>query len=776
MESMLTRWYIEVPTYALTSIGSQHDERLRQSSEEFDSNYGEVLKRQGCVTDGRSEDAPWSFLVLLTLPSLGNLISFWLQISSRPRDARINYFEKWMEFDILLFTSFLSVYDQQFPSPGDIQLGSQSEAGGTSIRKDLLRSAVLDTYSVGDRTQAGSQKFSSPAWKQGYEDWITWFTDRRCTSAREQKSVNLVYFIFGAEVTEGFWSEAQIWELFETALPKSTLQSSLESSRPPRPILSSTLLTCNTCGKPFPTSELLQHHERTHARPFQCEICHASFSWPKDLRRHLTKHSAAKSFSCPYCQLPFSRKDNVLRHLRNNHRSVQRANGDKVALSTSIESTTSCPHKSSSYRSTRGKLRNRNQSSSQKKRKVIAPCDMQKGNDDNDDSGSPFSPTSTLSVPDSKSRKIICIFRRFNPDFYGNSNERYHTCERQGFNYISELRIHIKRVHGITDCGETQGCALRGDSGAGVVDKWRMEYRKHCDPTPGAAESHCIFWDSAGSDGCPSAVKLGSNLPLDNSEAWPSGSSHQMFPQGVMTRTPSVQTASSSVEQMPANGRGIEQQAIQSLNLQLQRMQSDNDSLRTHNMLLIQHLQTLTGENQMLRADYQALRAEQLSTTESKPGYPDQRVLIVESSPGLGSAAPQSLTYSEAFDFGMHFGTDIPFLENESGFHLQTHARNEATHSMLHDPYLDMAGDLPQMGTSSDLTATQNSIIDPVHFQDARQRAPHLTERSTRSDLEEPAGDLASAIPMPLNRGNAGKGSSQFAFAATDEGSMDWGS
>jgi hypothetical protein len=224
---------------------------------------------------------------------------------------------------------------------------------------------------------------------------------------------------------------------------------------------------------------------------------------------------------------------------------------------------------------------------------------------------------------------------------------------------------------------------------------------------------------------------------------------------------------------MPADGRSIEQQAIQSLNLQLQRMQSDNDSLRTHNTLLIQHLQTLTGENQMLRADYQALRAEQLRTTERKPGYPDQRLLIAESLPGLVSATPQSLTYSEAFGFDTHLGTDIPLLENESGFHLQPRSRNETT---FYDPYPEMAGDLSQLGTSSNLIAVQNSTIDPFHFQDARQRAPHLTEGSTRSDLEEPVGDQASAIPMPLSRGNAGKGLSRFDFAATDESSMDWGS
>lgn len=767
---MLTHRYLEVPTYLLTSIGSQYNEPVPTSSNECDYNNGEILKGQVSVINGRPEDSTGSSLVLLKLPAFHIGILFWLQNRLRSGNAGVNDFEDFMECTIL-FRVFLTKRDQLSPDPGYLQLGQKSEAYSTSIRTNLLLSAVLEAYSVGDRTQAASLIVSSPPQKQNYGDWVVWSSHIGCTSFYEGQCLNFANFTLG-EVTKGFPSETQIKELLEAVFPECTLLGLLEPSCPSGSIISSTLFACSTCRKSFPTSELLQHHERTHVRPFQCETCYASFSWPKDLKRHLTKHSAAKSFSCPYCQLPFSRKDNVLRHLRNNHRSVQRTSGDKITLATFIEPATTCPNTSSSRPPTRGKSRGRNRLSGRKKGKVLAPCDTREAKDDNDDAGSPFNPASTP-IPTGSNcpkRKIVCIFHRFDPEFYGNGHQRYRTCECHGFNFMSEHRMHLKRVHGITDCGEAPGCAPRDDSDMGVLDKWRMEYRKHCDPAPGAAESHCIFWDSDRSSTHSSVFKSGSKAHLENSDALPT---NQMFHQGVMTRTSSIQTASSGVEQMCADVRGLEQQAIQSLSVQLERMQSDNDSLRTHNLLLVQHVEMLMRENQSLREDCQAIRAEQLWTTESQPGHPNQRLFVTESLPGLVSAAPSSLAYTEAFDISTH-GTNVSFLETENDSLRHTRARNDTAHSMLHGPYLDMTGDLPQMDTTSGLTAPQSSAIDPYLFQDSRRYPAHFTQESARSDLEQTAGDQAWANLTPMDNGNAGKARSQIAFAPINESAMDW--
>lgn len=49
---------------------------------------------------------------------------------------------------------------------------------------------------------------------------------------------------------------------------------------------------CPQCGKAFSCAGHLRTHEVVHtgARPFSCEICHATFSHSSSMRRHQAKH------------------------------------------------------------------------------------------------------------------------------------------------------------------------------------------------------------------------------------------------------------------------------------------------------------------------------------------------------------------------------------------------------------------------------------------------------------------------------------------------------
>jgi hypothetical protein len=60
--------------------------------------------------------------------------------------------------------------------------------------------------------------------------------------------------------------------------------------------------------------EVDQHH-----KAHKCNQCDSSFMYPKDLRRHVTKHSKSKEFPCRHCSKSFTRDDNMKRHVRNDH-------------------------------------------------------------------------------------------------------------------------------------------------------------------------------------------------------------------------------------------------------------------------------------------------------------------------------------------------------------------------------------------------------------------------------------------------------------------------
>ena len=181
-----------------------------------------------------------------------------------------------------------------------------------------------------------------------------------------------------------------------------------------------------------------RHHERTHVLGHTCDVCQAKFAWPKDLKRHLTKHSKEKQYICPSCSTPFSRQDNLLRHQRNNQHHFQQlpepASNNGVVIE--CAGSEAGPSRAGSLNTTssakwqsQGNMR---------KRKMLAPNDEQQGDDDEMPPFPYVTPSRTTSR--AKKRKLVCIFRRHDPTIHCRANTRYRTCEETGFSFISELR------------------------------------------------------------------------------------------------------------------------------------------------------------------------------------------------------------------------------------------------------------------------------------------------------------------------------------------------
>nr|POE54415.1 histone-lysine n-methyltransferase prdm9 [Quercus suber] len=87
--------------------------------------------------------------------------------------------------------------------------------------------------------------------------------------------------------------------------------------------------TWDNCGKGFPTSNDLSHHQRYHAsgrRPHICETCGKDFLHRKDMRRHQNTHETGSASKRHFCaeemcrgKKGYSRKDHLARHMRTKH-------------------------------------------------------------------------------------------------------------------------------------------------------------------------------------------------------------------------------------------------------------------------------------------------------------------------------------------------------------------------------------------------------------------------------------------------------------------------
>ena len=73
---------------------------------------------------------------------------------------------------------------------------------------------------------------------------------------------------------------------------------------------------CDTCGKSFSRSWLLQCHLRSHSgeKPFGCAHCGRSFGDRSNLRAHMHLHTTEKQHNCDYCGKNFALKSYLNKH------------------------------------------------------------------------------------------------------------------------------------------------------------------------------------------------------------------------------------------------------------------------------------------------------------------------------------------------------------------------------------------------------------------------------------------------------------------------------
>ncbi|EZA48334.1 hypothetical protein X777_13848 [Ooceraea biroi] len=75
---------------------------------------------------------------------------------------------------------------------------------------------------------------------------------------------------------------------------------------------------CNVCLKMFYKQENMENHQKIHmSKPHACQLCHACFSKPQSLVRHLKRHALVhgdKKYSCTVCKKWFFRPDTLKKH------------------------------------------------------------------------------------------------------------------------------------------------------------------------------------------------------------------------------------------------------------------------------------------------------------------------------------------------------------------------------------------------------------------------------------------------------------------------------
>lgn len=101
---------------------------------------------------------------------------------------------------------------------------------------------------------------------------------------------------------------------------------------------------CQACGIGFVTVSALRQHKHTHAkwRPFRCPKCDFSFTGPAQLAEHMTTHRE-ESFPCDICNQVFRSKSSRAEHWKSHSRS-----GDHVPASVSMANPEMSPSHSDS--------------------------------------------------------------------------------------------------------------------------------------------------------------------------------------------------------------------------------------------------------------------------------------------------------------------------------------------------------------------------------------------------------------------------------------------
>ena len=79
---------------------------------------------------------------------------------------------------------------------------------------------------------------------------------------------------------------------------------------------------CKTCNKGFLLKKGCNRHELTHLpdgerpRPYDCEICHKTFTHKWLLRRHMGIHSNMRAYKCGVCEKSFMQSTRLIAHMK----------------------------------------------------------------------------------------------------------------------------------------------------------------------------------------------------------------------------------------------------------------------------------------------------------------------------------------------------------------------------------------------------------------------------------------------------------------------------
>lgn len=107
-------------------------------------------------------------------------------------------------------------------------------------------------------------------------------------------------------------------ETAENCTPKCAPSRMLDSLHTPTsPTSFFCIPSAISANMPTIVSPQLSNH-----RPFQCSMCHRSFSQRGSLNRHMRSHLGIRPFPCPRCPMTFSRQYRVSEHMRVHQRCV----------------------------------------------------------------------------------------------------------------------------------------------------------------------------------------------------------------------------------------------------------------------------------------------------------------------------------------------------------------------------------------------------------------------------------------------------------------------
>ena len=79
---------------------------------------------------------------------------------------------------------------------------------------------------------------------------------------------------------------------------------------------------CHVCGLRFVSMNYLVVHQKVHAptlKPYECFICHKTFTRPEHLKRHRLVHDDTKPYRCSSCGFKTKRLDGMREHQRSRH-------------------------------------------------------------------------------------------------------------------------------------------------------------------------------------------------------------------------------------------------------------------------------------------------------------------------------------------------------------------------------------------------------------------------------------------------------------------------